>query len=95
VTCDGERMRDQPDYLSYLVRLWRVSAGGATTWRASVECPHTGEQLGFAGVQDLFDFLSDQTGRERGRPAGVSPGRGRREGIVEDVADHAEKGGDE
>jgi hypothetical protein len=93
VACGGEGMRDQPDYLSYLVRLWRVSAGGATTWRASVECPHTGEQVGFAGVQDLFDFLSEQTGKGRRTWAGASPDSGGCEWVAGGVADSTEKGG--
>lgn len=95
MTYQIERTRNQPDYLAYLVRLWRVSAGGTATWRASVECPHTGEQIGFAGVQDLFDFLSGQTGRARCIPAGVPPGPGRCEGVAEGVADHVAEGGDE
>lgn len=89
MTDDGERKRDQPDYRSYLVRLWRVSVGGATTWRASVECPYTGEQIGFAGVQELFDFLSAQTGREGGALAELStlPGPTQDERVPAGVAE--------
>jgi hypothetical protein len=96
VTDDGERKRDQPDYRSYLVRLWRVSVGGATTWRASVECPHTGEQLGFASVQELFDFMSAQTGRGRClAEVSTLPGPSQDERVPTGVADKAEKGGNE
>jgi hypothetical protein len=93
MTNDNETMRDQRDYVAYLVRLWRVSIGGATTWRASAECPHTGEQLGFAGVQDLFDFLSEQTGSGSHDPAEVSPGPGRGQRLNTGVADNTENGG--
>jgi hypothetical protein len=61
-------MRAQPDYLSYLLRLWRVSEdqgvqrGDAANWRASLESPHSGERVGFAGLEELFDFLLQQTG---------------------------------
>ena len=51
--------KDQPDYLSYLLRLWRVSEEKAT-WRASLESSRTGERKGFASLDDLFDFLHRQ-----------------------------------
>jgi hypothetical protein len=60
--------RAQPDYLSYLLRLWRVSEdrgvqrGSAADWRASLESPHSSERVGFAGLEELFDFLLQQTG---------------------------------
>lgn len=66
-----DNLRDtkaQPDYLSYLLRLWRVSGdqgarrGGDVNWRASLESPHSGERVGFAGLEELFDFLLRQTG---------------------------------
>ncbi len=57
---------EHPDYLSYLLRLWRVTgeASGEETavWRASLESALTGERKGFAGMDDLFDFLQRQTG---------------------------------
>jgi hypothetical protein len=49
----------QGEYVAYLLRLWRESRDRAT-WRASLQSPHTGEQLGFATVDDLFDFLKRQ-----------------------------------
>ncbi len=52
---------EQPDYLSYLLRLWRVSEE-ETSWRASLESSHTGEREGFASLDDLFSFLREQTG---------------------------------
>jgi hypothetical protein len=54
---------EQPEYLSYLLRLWRVSGEGDAVWRASLESPHTGERHGFAGFADLFTFLEQEASR--------------------------------
>jgi hypothetical protein len=57
----------QPEYLSYLLRLWRendsVEVHGVETplWRASLERPQVGERQGFANLTDLFAFLEEQT----------------------------------
>jgi hypothetical protein len=54
---------ERRDYLSYLLRLWRVGGDGGThreeeaVWRASLESPHTGERRGFASLHELFAFL--------------------------------------
>jgi hypothetical protein len=66
-------MAKQLRYLSYLLRLWQTSDSGEKVWRASLESPGTGLRQGFASVQDLVDFLLDQTEAqdEQGRqPAG-------------------------
>ena len=59
--------KEQSDYLSYLLRLWRVneegnSHGGAeqVVWRASLENLHTRQRQGFASLDELFDFLREQ-----------------------------------
>lgn len=59
----------QPDYLSYLLRLYRVNGDSdvqstlnKAVWRASLENPHTGERKGFASLEALFDFLREQAG---------------------------------
>jgi hypothetical protein len=53
-------------YLSYLLRLWQESNGGASgeapLWRATLEKPQTGDRLGFASLADLFAFLEEETG---------------------------------
>jgi hypothetical protein len=54
--------KQQPDYLSYLLRLWRVSGEEKAVWRASLESPHTGERRGFANSTDLFIFLERELG---------------------------------
>jgi hypothetical protein len=53
--------KEQPDYVSYLLRLWRASDGEGAAWRASLESPHTGERRGFASLDELFGFLRQQT----------------------------------
>ena len=45
-----------------MLRLWRVHSEGKAAWRASVENAHTGECKGFTNLDDLFDFLRQQTG---------------------------------
>jgi hypothetical protein len=54
--------KEQPDYLSYLLRLWRVSDEEEAVWRASLESPHTGERRGFTNLTDLFTFLEKEVG---------------------------------
>lgn len=51
------------DYLAYLVRLWRARVEGQTVWRASLESSLTGERLGFASLDELFEFLRRETAR--------------------------------
>jgi hypothetical protein len=53
--------RDPPYYLSFLLRLWRVSSKEQTVWRVSLENPATGEQQAFVSLDDLFDFLRRET----------------------------------
>jgi hypothetical protein len=59
--------KEQSDYLSYLLRLWRVNEEGnlhrgaeQAVWRASLENPHTRQRQGFASLDELFDFLREQ-----------------------------------
>ena len=61
-------MKTHPDYVSFLLRLWRVSDEGKSQpgakkaeWRASLENPHTGERKGFTDLDELFSFLWAQT----------------------------------
>ena len=51
--------KEQPDYLSYLLRLWRVSEEKAA-WRASLESSRTGERIGFTCLESLFAYLRTQ-----------------------------------
>ena len=56
-------MHDEPPrYLAYMLRLWQVEAEAGHAWRAPLESPHTGERLGFAGLDALVAFLGERTG---------------------------------
>lgn len=57
---------EQPDYLSYLLRLWRVSDDEGPTWRALLKSSHTGEEVGFGSLDALFDYLRSAAGLEPG-----------------------------
>jgi len=48
-------------YLSYLLRLWESADGEEHVWRASLECPRTGDRHGFTTIEALFDFLRQET----------------------------------
>ena len=54
-------MTKQHRYLSYLLRMWQTSDGKKTVWRASLQSPGTGEQHGFANLEELVAFLIAQT----------------------------------
>jgi hypothetical protein len=59
---------EQPDYLSYLLRLWRVGDDEEPMWRASLKSAHTGQQVGFGNLEELFEFLrlrTDQSSSEQ------------------------------
>ena len=70
---------EQPDYLSYLLRVWQVggdqkSHGGdeqsrrleKPIWRASLESSHIRGRKVFGTLDDLFSFLREQTHQQAG-----------------------------
>jgi hypothetical protein len=57
-----ETVKEQSDYVSYLLRLWREGDGEReVVWRASLESTRTGERRYFASLDELFDYLREQT----------------------------------
>jgi len=48
-------------YVAYLLRLWQVRQGKGWSWRASLQGARTGERLGFTTLEDLFDFVREQS----------------------------------
>ena len=50
----------EPGYFSYLLRLWRTGAGDTATWRASLQSSPGSDPVGFASLDELFDFLRRQ-----------------------------------
>jgi hypothetical protein len=63
---------EQPDYLAYQLRLWRVGDGERVTWRVSLKSARTREDRQFAGLDDLCDFLKQQTDVLSGSDGGKS-----------------------
>ena len=47
---------------SYLLRLWSEWRDGRWVQRASLEDAHTGERMGFADLESLFDHLREEAG---------------------------------
>lgn len=54
-------MSKQPDYLSYVLRLWRARKDGVTVWRAALLIVPGGSWLGFGTLDELFDYLRQET----------------------------------
>ena len=54
-------MMIERDYAAYLLRLWRVSGEEEMAWRASLQDARTGQRQGFTSLDDLFQFLRQQT----------------------------------
>ena len=50
---------EPPDYLAYLLRLWREE--GSSAWRAILVDTNTGTQHGFANLSEMESFLRQQT----------------------------------
>jgi hypothetical protein len=48
-------------YQSFLLRLWLEEHDKVISWRASMEDPHTGQQLFFFHPADLNHFLEKMT----------------------------------
>lgn len=71
---DG-RKGEQPDYQSYLLRLWRVDKGENGV-QASLESTHTGERRGFANLEAMLDFLRRQMTAQSETSSDEGRGRG-------------------
>jgi len=53
---------EQPDYASYLLRLWKSNELGNATWRASLESTAEGRRYNFTHVEALITFLLERFG---------------------------------
>jgi hypothetical protein len=63
---------DPDRYRSYLLRLWRE--GPDAPWRCQVQCVGTGQELRFAGLAELLEFLVAEAAvraAEPRRPSGI------------------------
>lgn len=55
------------NYHAYLLRFWRESE--LSSWRASLQDARTGQTLGFASMDELYQFLDERAPREaKGQP---------------------------
>jgi hypothetical protein len=52
---------EEPEYRSYLLRLWCVEGDKGRVWRASLQSTQTRQQVGFADLETLFEYLRAQT----------------------------------
>jgi hypothetical protein len=52
---------EEPEYLSYLLRLWCVQRDKGRVWRASLQSTQTRQQVGFSSLEALFEHLWAQT----------------------------------
>jgi hypothetical protein len=82
MTREAKSTRYGPDYVSYLLRLWRDDGADEpdsrpqpAPWRGSLENPHTGQRLGFSSLEVLFDFLRDETGAGSASPERSQAGK--------------------
>jgi len=67
--------REQLNYASYLLRLWRREEDGQLVWRASLESTGDGQRLNFASLEALIAFLETQFSPRRVERKGEEQGR--------------------
>jgi hypothetical protein len=56
------KIRKPGEYMAYMLRIWPVRNQQKQCWRASLENAQTGERVGFASLEELFEYLGQQTG---------------------------------
>ena len=49
-----------PNYLAYMLRMWRISDHSKEVWRASLESPGAGMRYNFTTIDDLIEFLRNE-----------------------------------
>jgi hypothetical protein len=54
----------QRSYRAFLLRLWQECSEGQWVWRASLEGPHSHARKGFPDLEQLCDYLRQQTDDE-------------------------------
>jgi hypothetical protein len=65
---------EHPEYLAYLLRMWRVPEDGGAHWRASLERPGDDHRIAFTDLEEAFEFLRWQASETaRGLPAAGDP----------------------
>ncbi len=64
---------EPPDYLSFMLRLWRVQGKHQWRWRVSIE-NLAGERHGFHDLAALFTYLAAATGADQLASCGQAGG---------------------
>jgi hypothetical protein len=54
-------VQESDSYCSYLLRLWRGCSEAGMVWQASLESAQTGQRYVFSNLEELVEFLFDQT----------------------------------
>lgn len=62
---------ERTDYISYLLRLWRVHNDGPGKWRVELRSAKTGQRMGFASLDELLVHLREQTGGDQEQDEGT------------------------
>lgn len=57
---DGYPKARGPEYVSFLLRLWRVDAQGAPAWRISLQRPGSTEAISLPDLETLLAFLQSE-----------------------------------
>ncbi len=65
---DGNQNVYGTEYLSFLLRMRRVSVDGAPAWRASLQRPGAEEAMSFVDLEELLDFLYGEMDKAGSRP---------------------------
>lgn len=71
---------NNPEYLSYMLRIWRSKTDGPPEWRASLESPQTGDRFAFPDLKSMIQFLEtqlDQPLEENGKLANGEAKKGK------------------
>lgn len=58
-------MKKDRTYRAYLLRFWSVMRDGSQVWFFLLEDPRTSERYGFSDLEELFDFLCEQTSQDK------------------------------
>ncbi len=68
-------MKNQEErYWAFMIRIYQIGDSESSTWRITLEDPHTGKRFGFATLDALFDFLRACT-QNRRLPENLPPVR--------------------
>ena len=57
-----EMNKTQPNYRSYLIRLWRMDNAGQPVWRAALQEPGSETQIHFESPHALWVYVAVQIG---------------------------------